>query len=81
MTTPNKKEFSYCPDCDSRIKLKSPRLGQKVTCHACGTVLEVVNTSPLELDWTFDEGFEFDELEDRKDRYTSEREEKDYGFN
>jgi len=82
MSGPNKKEYGFCPDCDSRIKIKAPRLGQKVTCHACGTVLEVVDTSPLELDWAFDEGLDFDELEtkleDKKER--SAQREEDFGL-
>lgn len=81
MSFSNKKEVGFCPDCDSRIKLKSPRLGQKVTCHTCGTVLEIIGTSPVELDWAFDEGLDFDELatklEDKKDR-NAQREEKDF---
>ena len=73
MASPNKKEIGFCPECDSRIRLKSPRLGQKVSCHNCGTELEVVETSPLELDWAFEEGFDFDDdLYDDSEEYNYE---------
>lgn len=61
---PNQKqEVGYCPDCDARITLKSPQLGQQVICRACGTELEVVDLSPLELDWALDEPYDDDDDE------------------
>lgn len=62
MSTP-RKEIGYCPECDARVRLKSPRVGQKVTCHNCDTELEIVDTSPLELDWAFEEGLDFDHVD------------------
>lgn len=51
----------FCIECDTTLNLgKSPHKGQKVTCFKCGAVLEVVGTSPIELDWTFDEDFSDD---------------------
>ncbi len=50
-----KKEIGYCPECDSRIRLNTPRLGQRIQCRECGTALEVVVLTPLELDWAFDD--------------------------
>jgi hypothetical protein len=48
----------FCFECDTTLNLgKSPRKGQKVTCFKCGAVLEVVATSPIELDWALDEDF------------------------
>lgn len=55
------QEVGYCPDCDARITLKSPQLGQQVICRACGTELEVVDLSPLELDWALDEPYDDDD--------------------
>jgi lysine biosynthesis protein LysW len=46
-----KKGESYCPECDGRIVIKSPRLGQKLTCHDCRVRLQVINLKPLELEW------------------------------
>ena len=50
-----KKEFSYCPECYSRVRLRTPRLGQRIQCRECGTALEVVDLTPLELDWAFED--------------------------
>jgi len=48
----------FCIECDTTLNLgKSPHKGQKVTCVKCGAVLEVVNISPIELDWALDEDF------------------------
>lgn len=49
-----KKETTYCLECDGRVLVKSPRVGQTVICNHCGTKLEVVYTDPVELDWAFD---------------------------
>lgn len=67
MSSPNRKEITFCPECDSRIKLRSPRPGQKVTCHACGTALEVIELSPLELDWAFSDDYDDFEYEDEQE--------------
>lgn len=54
----------FCPECDTEIGLgKTPKLSQKVTCPSCGAFLEVVETTPIELDWAFDDG-EADDFED-----------------
>lgn len=65
MSSPNRKEITFCPECDSRIKLRSPRPGQRVTCHACGTGLEVIELSPLELDWAFSDDYDDFDYDDR----------------
>lgn len=63
-----KKEIAYCPDCDANLRLKSVRLGQQITCRECGTILEVVELNPIELDWAFDEPVEEEEHEPRYGR-------------
>lgn len=65
-----KKEFGYCPECDSRIRLRSPRLGQRIQCRECGTALEVVDLTPLELDWAF-EDLAYEDNEPRHNRSRS----------
>ncbi|HHH82204.1 MAG TPA: lysine biosynthesis protein LysW [Chloroflexi bacterium] len=51
----------FCPECDAEVGLgKAPKLGQRVTCPSCGAYLEVVETSPIELDWAFEEDEELD---------------------
>ena len=55
-----------CPECDEDIILKSDiRWGEQVTCPHCSTELEVINTSPLELDWVYDE-YEYEDIEDEE---------------
>lgn len=63
-----KKEVAYCPDCEATLRLKSVRLGQQVSCRECGTLLEVVELDPIELDWVFDEAVE-EEEEEHEPRY------------
>lgn len=63
-----KKETAYCPDCDTNLRLKTVRLGQQITCRECGTLLEVVELNPVELDWAFDEPIEEEEYEPRYNR-------------
>ncbi len=58
----HKSDVAYCPECDSKINVKSPKLGQIVSCRVCDTRLEVVDLKPLELDWAFED--DFDDLDD-----------------
>ena len=39
-----------CPECDADITLNKPMKGEIVVCPDCGTELEVVAESPLQLD-------------------------------
>jgi hypothetical protein len=53
---------TYCLDCEEPIRLAMPlRVGQRITCDNCGTEMEVVETTPLELDWAFDDPIEWEE--------------------
>lgn len=61
----HKTDVGYCPECDAKVSVKSPKLGQVVVCRVCDTRLEVIDTNPLELDWAFeddvdDDDFDFD---------------------
>ncbi len=45
--------IAYCPDCGNRIDLgRKPWVGQAALCQRCYADLEVVRTSPPELDWS-----------------------------
>ncbi|MDF1501017.1 MAG: hypothetical protein P1P76_11155 [Anaerolineales bacterium] len=51
----------FCPECDAEVNVgKGAKIGQKVTCHSCGAFLEVIETTPIELDWAFDDEEEID---------------------
>ena len=41
-----------CPDCDDKLELdaKSIEEGEIIICPGCGAEIEVIETSPLELD-------------------------------
>lgn len=57
--------MAFCPECDTRIDLgPEPEEGQKVTCSNCGAYLQVVATSPIELDWVFEEYDDFDDYDE-----------------
>ena len=57
-------QYGFCPDCHSRVIFhKAPELFQLITCRECGELLEVVQCSPLKIDWAFkdkDEDEQFD---------------------
>ncbi|MEJ2749472.1 MAG: hypothetical protein P8183_16445 [Anaerolineae bacterium] len=73
----HRSDVAYCPECDAKINVKSPKLGQIVTCRVCDTRLEVVDLKPLELDWAFED--DFDDMDDLDLDYDDEEyETKDY---
>lgn len=44
---------AYCPECDSRIRFgKRPRIGDDVSCPECRASLMVIDSAPIELDWS-----------------------------
>lgn len=48
--------MAWCPECDSMIKLdRGIRLGTRIECSECGTLLEVISLTPLELDYAVDD--------------------------
>jgi len=57
-------DVAYCPECDSKISIKSPKLGKIIACRACDTKLEVVDLNPLELDWAFEDSDDMDGMDD-----------------
>jgi alpha-aminoadipate carrier protein LysW len=48
----NKGEYPECPACESEIELDELDVdrGQKIGCPECGVTLQVLATSPIELD-------------------------------
>jgi hypothetical protein len=57
---------AFCPDCEEAISFKAqPKVGQRIVCSNCESELEVIETSPLELDWVYDEPVE--DWDDDKD--------------
>lgn len=61
---------AYCPDCDEKIVLNNPRVGQKLFCPHCDTEVEVIGIDPLDLDWAYDMSYDDDwDDEDEDDDY------------
>jgi lysine biosynthesis protein LysW len=60
--------IAFCPDCEESISLgPRPKVGQRISCPHCNAELEVIDTSPLELDWAYDgpeEDWDDEEWED-----------------
>ena len=65
MESKPKRVAAECPDCGETVTLRGPvRVGQRVTCPHCESVLEVVESDPVELDWAYDEDLDQDEDEE-----------------
>lgn len=75
-------EISICPGCGARIRFQNKvQVGEFVICDECGDELEVVNDSPIKLDWAYedaldddsdydyDEDFNDEEYDDDDDEY------------
>jgi hypothetical protein len=55
--------FGACPECDGDVPFKKvPRLDQRIICPECGAYLVIIGTSPIELDWGFDDPAEEEEI-------------------
>ena len=57
---------AYCPNCDSVISVENPRLGAMISCSDCGQELEVISTSPFEVDFPLDDDWEYEDEEDEQ---------------
>ena len=45
-----------CQSCGREMRLRRPpALGLRLVCPGCGTKLEVIGLTPLEVDWAFDD--------------------------
>jgi hypothetical protein len=59
--------IAFCPDCEEPIRLASrPKVGLRLSCRSCSAELEVIEVSPLELDWAYDGPI--DDYEDEGDQ-------------
>jgi alpha-aminoadipate/glutamate carrier protein LysW len=54
---PPKEEtiVAYCPECEAEIELEEVEKGDLVDCPECGANLEVIGTSPVELELATEE--------------------------
>jgi lysine biosynthesis protein LysW len=60
---------AICPECDASIHFEhQPKIGQRVRCSQCNSILSVIRLMPLELDWAFIEPFEDHLSDDGRER-------------
>ena len=57
---------AYCPNCDGIISVEKPRIGAMINCAECGQELEIISTSPFEVDYPLDVVWEDDDWEDEE---------------
>ncbi len=56
---------AFCPSCEEAVTFKGlPKLGLKVQCSHCDADLEVVELSPVELDWAYYDDDDDEEWDD-----------------
>ena len=69
--------MATCPECDAEVDVDelSVEKGEIVECFECGAHLEVIRTSPLELELAPDD--DEDELDEEDDETEDEDEEED----
>lgn len=60
--------MTQCPECESTIALgRNLKLGEYIECPECGTMLEVISTKPLELDYVLEDWEEREEEWEEED--------------
>jgi lysine biosynthesis protein LysW len=61
---------AYCRACHSRIRFtERPELYDIVTCPECDESFEVINLSPIRLDWPSDLDDDWSDADDRDDAF------------
>ena len=57
---------AICPECDSDIDIEEADVdvGDELTCSECGSVLRIVNDSPLEFEVADEDDLDDDEEDD-----------------
>ena len=71
----NKTEVGICPGCGARLRFQQKvELGEFIVCQECGDELEIVNLSPIKLDWAYADPYDDDDWDgdNMDDDYTSE---------
>ena len=69
--------IAFCPDCEEPVRVATPKLGQRVTCPSCGGELEIVEVSPLQLDWAYDDPSEDWEEDEETDDWDDDEDDWD----
>ena len=67
--------IAFCLDCEEPVRVLSPKLGQRIICENCQAELEIIEVSPLEFDWPYDEPAEGWEEVDDDDEWSDDDDE------
>lgn len=82
MTThPTAKNLAApCPACGAKVYFKTkPELEQIYICNSCDATLEVIENSPIVLEWVFaEDDFEYDDDMDDEDYDYDDDEDEDF---
>ena len=54
----------HCPECDTLITMKNPKIGAKFECPECEEELEIVATDPLDVSFAYDDDRDDDDWDD-----------------
>ena len=60
---------AICPECDSDIDIDEADvdIGDELTCSECGSLLRIVNDSPIEFEVADDDDLDDEEEDDEED--------------
>ena len=70
---------AICPECDSEIDIDEADvdIGDELTCSECGSLLRIVNDSPVEFEVADDDDLDDDEEDDDEDEDDDDDDEDD----
>ena len=70
---------AICPECDSDIDIEESDVdvGDELTCSECGSLLRIVNDSPVEFEVADDDDLDDDDEDDEDDDDEDDDEELD----
>lgn len=54
-----------CPECDAVISMDNPRDDVHIKCPGCNVELEVISTTPFEVDFSYEEEWYVDWKDDQ----------------
>jgi len=68
---------AICPECDSDIDIDEADvdIGDELTCSECGSLLRIVNDSPIEFEVADEDDLDDDEDEEDEDEVDDDEEE------
>ena len=73
----------YCLDCDSKIVLHNQiQVGDECVCNECDAEFQIVNVSPVEIEWlygNYDDDYDDDDDDDAYDDEEEDGEESEEG--